>query len=208
MGIFDLRSAQTIDFPARSQFVKVKNCKGVFVSIKKSSYVRLLSSGGYSLSSDRALRVRGQCAFLSSQSDDLAEDVEELPAAKKAIHVGDWCVVKHCNPAEDPLVARIVSFASINAKTGVFRPSSILRAEVSNRSLGYSANFYTLSSRGRLTLFRRDDYNFNETYIGTVPRRARDGDGLFFTRDIRRSIQCFIVDSRVSARKYFCFKCA
>lgn len=91
----------------------VNNCRDASVAIKKISYVRLVSSVGYSLSADRSLRVRGQCAVVTSITDDLVQEVDDMPAARKTVHVEAWCVVKQPDPSEPTLVARIVSLVCV-----------------------------------------------------------------------------------------------
>ena len=74
---------------------------------------------------------------------------------------------------------------------GTFRPSSSLSADVSNLTVGFSANLYTLSSRGRLSLIPNTDYNaLHPTYIATIPRPERDSHGLFFAREVHSVLDC------------------
>ena len=170
-GPIGLKTFNNIDVSPTSAFVLVKDSTGKESVIKKSSYLWLLLSGDFRLSSDRLERVKA-----SVQKSPLIDSqllALESPIKEDHVTVGSWCAF--VSEKRTLSVGRIMSFSYMlgsSWKSQEYRSHTASLSEERTKKLGCMCTWFTVDSKGLLHQDPMEVQGYYDlsNYVCTLPR--------------------------------------
>lgn len=187
------------------KYVKIKDptCATKEISIRKSTFVWLLTEGSEKLSKDRLLRVQGtlnkneNCQQMSTPAPNINSTIN----VAEQVSIGNWCIFKYDDKdlGEIICIGLVCAFKFIGettVKAMKYSKDTVNLKDNVMKKLEVLSSWYVINTEFHLVRLKDENHFFIklENYIATViaPKVDLDTKILFFDKNDFNEIEKFI----------------